>query len=125
MTSKGQQNYYTPSPGGRFMMAMSAAQRRRPISFYLLVLIPVVLILGVYPLNSAASPRSFLFYCSLILFFLWLVSALAINDFIALFRKHRCEQRQAYRDTLGDPDFVDLLGNRVRSRLKDSYKPKA
>lgn len=91
------------------------AHRRRPLSFYFLLLIPVVLLLGAHIFQAPVSPKRFTLMLSLMLAFLWLISALAVSDFFALCRKHRAERRAAYLETIGDPDFAERLGRRVRS----------
>lgn len=92
------------------------AHRRRPLSFYLLLLIPVVLLLGAHIFHAPISPRRFTLSVTLILVFLWLISAWAVNDFFSLWRKHRAEKRALFRETLGDPEFTEKLGRQVRSR---------
>lgn len=107
---------YSPTLWERLLKGGVAAQRRRPASFYLLLLIPLVLLLGAHLFHSPVSPRYFIVMFSLMLVFLWLVCALAVSDFMSLFRRHRAEKRAAYRETLGDPAFMEQLGCRVRSQ---------
>lgn len=98
------------------MRGLLEAHRRRPASFYLLLLIPVVLLLGAHIFQNPVSPHRFILMFSLILVFLWLVSALAVNDFMSLCRRHWAERREAYRETIGDPAFVEQLGHCVKNR---------
>ena|GEM_PF-2191223 len=100
----------------RFKAGFIEAHRRRPPSFYLLLLIPLVLVLGAHIFQAPISPRRFTLMLSLMLVLLWLISAWAVSDFFSLWRKHRAEQRSAYLETIGDPDFAERLGSRVRNR---------
>lgn len=110
----------SPSFWERLRAGFIEAHRRRPRSFYLLLLLPLLLVLGAHIFHAPLSPKHFTLMFSLMLVFLWLVSAWAVSDFFALWRKHRADQRAAYLETIGDPDFAARLGCRVRSRLDKS-----
>ena len=110
----------SPSLWERLKAGFIEAHRRRPLSFYLLLLIPLVLALGAHIFRTPLSAKHFTLMFSLLLAFLWLISAWAVSDFFALWRRHRAEQRAAYLETIGDPDFAARLGSRVRSRLDKS-----
>ena len=86
------------------------AHKRRPMSFYLLLLIPIVLLLGVHIAEYRGSPRRFAALLSLLLVFFWIITKRAFNDLFALYRKHRSDKRAAYLDTIGNRDFVESLG---------------
>jgi len=90
------------------------AHRRRPLSFYLLLLIPVVLLLGAHMAAYRDAPRRFWFVLTLMLVFFWLISVRALNDFFALYRQHRADKRALWMETIGDRDFAEQLGDRVR-----------
>ncbi len=90
------------------------AHQRRPISFYLLLLIPVVLLLGAHIGTYRQSPLRFAGLLSLMLVFFGVVVARAVNDLFALCRKHLREKRAVYQETIGDPEFAETLGARVR-----------
>ena len=107
----------SPSFWERLRAGFIEAHHRRPPSFYLLLLIPLMLVLGAHIFHAPLSPKHFTLMFSLMLVFLWLVSAWAVSDFFSLWRRHRADQRAAYLETIGDPDFAAQLGCRVRSRL--------
>lgn len=91
-----------------------AAHKRRPVSFYLLLLIPIALLLGAHIADQRQSPGRFATLLSLLLLFFWLITVHAFNDLFRLLRKHRIEKRAAYLDTIGDPDFAVKLGAKVK-----------
>jgi len=93
-----------------------AAHRRRPPSFYFLVLIPVVLLLGARIFQAPVSPHRFTMTLTLLLIFFWVVGAWAVNDFFMIWRKHRTEKRAAYMETLGNPEFMEQLGRCVKKQ---------
>ncbi len=97
-----------------FVRGFVEAHKRRPISFYLLLLIPVVLLLGVHIAEYREMPRRFVAILTLMLVFFWLITARALNDLFFLCRKHIRERRAVYHDTIGDPDFAKRLGEKVR-----------
>ena len=92
------------------------SHKRRPLSFYLLLLIPIVLLLGVHIADYRDSPRRFAGVLTLMLVFFWLVIARALNDLFTLYREHRTHKRSVYMDTIGNPDFAQHLGNQVRRK---------
>ncbi len=108
------QTKHSPTLWEHLKAGFIAAHRRRPLSFYLLLLIPVVLLLGAHIFHGPVSPRHFTLMLTLILVFLWLVSAWAVNDFFMLWRKHRAEAQEVYRETIGNQDFMDQLGRQVK-----------
>ena len=91
-----------------------AAHKRRPLSFYLLLLIPVVLLLGVHIADYRESPWRFATLLALLLVFFWLIIVRACNDLFSMFRKHLADKRALYLETIGNPEFVEVLGDRVR-----------
>ena len=98
-----------------------AAHKRRPLSFYLLLLIPVVLLLGSHITDYQNSPLRFITMFTLMVVFFGLIIIRALNDLFSLYRKHRAEKRAAYLETIGNRDFVETLGKQVRHN-KSGYK---
>lgn len=90
------------------------AHRRRPLSFYLLLLIPVVLLLGAHMGAYRHAPKRFAFLLTLLLVFFWLVISWALTDFFKLWRKHCRAKRTVWMETIGDQDFARRLGDEVR-----------
>ncbi len=116
MTKSEPRTNYSPTLWEHLKAGFIAAHRRRPLSFYLLLLIPVVLLLGAHIFHPPISPVRFTLVLTLILIFLWLISAWAVNDFFFLWRKHRVEKRKVYLETIGNPEFAEQLGRRVKKR---------
>ena len=98
------------------------AHKRRPLSFYLLLLIPMVLLLGVHIADYQGTPQRFITILVLLLVFFGLITVRAFNDLFALYRKHRQERRTAYLDTIGNRDFVETLGKQVRGNELEKDK---
>lgn len=94
-----------------------AAHRRRPLSFYLLLLIPVVLLLGLQMAKFRAEPWRFANVLTLLFLFCGAVLFLAVADIFAIARRQMREHREAFRETLGDEAFFRELGSRVDQRL--------
>ncbi|HDP33680.1 MAG TPA: hypothetical protein ENN29_01070 [Candidatus Hydrogenedentes bacterium] len=95
------------------------AHKRRPLSFYLLLLIPVVLLLGAHIADYRDAPLRFVTLFALMLLFFWLIIVWALNDLFTLYRKHRSERRAVYLDTIGNPDFAATLGKEVRKNVPE------
>lgn len=92
------------------------AHHRRPFSFYLLLLVPIVLLLGAHIFDGRTSLYQFTMVVGLLFLFFWIISAMAVNDFIELYKKHWKEGRQLFLSTIGDPEFTALLGARVNTK---------
>ncbi len=91
-------------------------RRSRPVSFYLLFAIIAVLLLGAPLLDARSDPRRFAFFLVLYFVFFFAVIVRALLDAFEIIRGHLREQRRLYRDTLGDAEFAENLGRRVRDR---------
>ncbi len=109
----GHHNPSDPKPAlslrRQFMEALKRAHRRRPASFYMLVVTPVVLFLAVDLLAHRDEPRRFAAGLILLVIFFGVVLVRAVMDIFEIGRKHLQEQRDSYRDTLGDHDFISTL----------------
>jgi hypothetical protein len=97
-----------------FREGLAAAHRRRPVSFYMLLSVPVVLVLGARLFEYRQQPQRFLAVLTLLLLFFLVISAQAVRDFFAITRRHLRERHAAYLETLGDRKFIDTLGRRVK-----------
>jgi hypothetical protein len=89
------------------------ANARRPISFYLLLAMPIVLLLGVNLLTPAASPKRFTFFLGLFFVFFGAIMLRAIIDFFEIARKHFSEHEKIFRTTLGDHEFLSQMAART------------
>jgi uncharacterized membrane protein YesL len=99
---------------GYFRQGFVEAHKRRPHSFYLLLLIPVVLLLGIHMSEYRESPFRFASLLTLMLVFFLILAIRACNDLFMLYRKHRSDRRTIYLDTIGNRDFVEKLGKQMR-----------
>ena len=96
-----------------FVAGIRAAHRRRPISFYVLVLTPFVLLLGLQMADFRGTPWRFAGVLSLLFAYCGVVLFLALSDIFKMARQNMREHREAFRDTLGDETFFKELGSRV------------
>ena len=92
------------------------AHAQRPTSFYLLLAMPIVLLLGSAVLNASDTPRHFVFYVSVFFVFFFAVILGGIMDFISIAKRHFTEHEKVFRNTLGDTDFISRLGEQVRQQ---------
>ncbi len=99
------------------------AHRRRPVSFYLLLVIPLVMMLGAPMANYREHPNRFAAAVFVMLLFFLVVSVKAVREFFAIFRRHMTERRMAYKETIGDESFMTELGKRVRENLPPEITP--
>jgi len=87
----------------------------RPVSFYLLLSMPVVLLLGVELAKAHNDPKKFFLFLALLFTFFLVVLLRAIVDFIEITRKHLAEQKKLFRATLGETEFLETLKKKNRS----------
>lgn len=87
-----------------------AAHRRRPTSFYMLLITPVVLLLGVQMAQFRNQPWRFAAVLALLFVFCGVVLFLAVIDIFEISRRHLREHRDVFRETLGDEEFYRKLG---------------
>ena len=97
-----------------FREGLAAAHKRRPVSFYMLLSVPVVLVLGARMFEYRQDQGGFRLALTLLLLFFLVISIQAVRDFFAITRKHLHDRRAAYRETLGDQEFIGELGQRVK-----------
>jgi hypothetical protein len=96
-----------------FREGLKRANARRPVSFYLLLAIPIALALGAQVLRSSDSPKRFVLYLGLLFLFLLAVLICAVADFFDIARRHFSESRGVFRTTLGEAEFMNRLGERL------------
>jgi len=85
----------------------------RPASFWLLLAILVVMVLGLRMVGVRDDPKQFALYLTLMLVFFFVVIARAIVDCIDIWRRGFSERERLFKDTLGDDEFVAKLSKRV------------
>lgn len=97
---------------------LAAAHRRRPVSFYLLLSMPLALLLAAGLLDRT-NVRQFILGLSLLFAFFGVLMIRAIGDLFDITRTHLREHRASFRDTLGEPTFTSTLGQKVKESRKD------
>jgi len=105
--------------GMHFREGLKKANRARPFSFYLLLAIIVVLLLGLQIIHVKENPRQFAFLLSLLFIFFFAVMVRAIVDFGEIAKRHVSKREKLYRTTLGDDEFVSELGRRVAEKREE------
>lgn len=110
------QNEKPYSLWGYFLRSMRSKSGYRPVSFYLLVAMLVVVCLGAPLLRSVGDPSRFAFFLSLYFIFFFVVLIRAIFDFMEIARRHFRERQRVYKDTLGEDAFVSQLSHRVAEK---------
>lgn len=100
---------------------LAEAHRRRPVSFYMLLSVPVVLVLGARLFEYRQDIDRFRAALTILFLFFLIISVQAVHDFFSITRRHLHERHAAYLETLGDREFINELGQRVkRGEHKDS-----
>ncbi|HEO70297.1 MAG TPA: hypothetical protein ENN80_03475 [Candidatus Hydrogenedentes bacterium] len=87
--------------GWYFRKAMREANGRRPFSFYLLLVIPVVLILAAPVFYTRDDPKRFALHLSLVFLFLFVIVLRALADMVDIGRRHVAERREVWNEALG------------------------
>ncbi len=114
-----------PIPGLRgfrdyLRAGLAAAHARRPVSFYMLLAFPVVLLFGARMMDPAISPARFALILSLVFLFLGVVVFRAIKDGMQIMRHALREQSDSFKHTLGEPEFLEQLAARRENPPGDS-----
>jgi len=91
-------------------------QKSRPKSFYLLLAIIVVLLLGLQLATLRDNPKQFAIVLSLMFIFFGAVMVFAVLEFGEIVRKHLKDRRELFRTTLGEPEFIAELGRKVSEK---------
>jgi hypothetical protein len=100
---------------------LSRAQRRRPVSFYLLLAMPVALVAAAGLLDKSDA-RQFFGVLALLIVFFGIVMIRAVGDLFDIARALLREERQSFRDTLGEPAFAQALGARVKQAQESAQE---
>ena len=115
MTQSEHPDHSSEHVGNPFFKALRASRARLPVSFYLLIAMVVVLVLGAQMVLVREDPKRFAFYLALMFIFFFVVLFRALVDVVEIARKHFRERENLFHDTLGDADFVSELGKRVEA----------
>lgn len=100
-----------------FSTALRRSHATRPVSFYLLLAIIVVMMLGTQLVYFRDEPKEFALYLSLMFVFFFVVLLRATLDFFDITRTHIRDRQAVYRNTLGEQEFTSELGRRVNEGL--------
>jgi hypothetical protein len=92
-----------------FREGLRKANANRPVSFYLLLAIPVGLLLGSQIATMRDTPKRFGFFLGLLFIFFLAILWGAVIDFFDIARRHLAESRNVFRTTLGDAEFLAKL----------------
>ena len=99
---------------GPVRRAVRHAFARRPASFYMLLAIPVVMLLAVPLFEYREDPRRFAFLLAMQFIFLGIVLVRALLDLIEIGVRRYKEERDNFKNTLGEEAFYEELGRRVK-----------
>jgi len=88
---------------------MREAHAWRPMSFYMLLLTPLVLALGAHMFRHQDDPFRFASVLALLFVFFGVVSVRAVKDVFQISRRRLDVARQNWAETLGEPDFLETL----------------
>lgn len=97
---------------------LQRAHRRRPVSFYLLLAMPLALVAAAGLLDRT-DVRQFFGVLALLIVFFGVVMIRAVGDLFDIARAHLREERRSFRDTIGEPLFAESLGARVKQATED------
>lgn len=111
MSYEGSEPEIKPVRGWReyLCQGLSAAHKRRPASFYTLLSIPVVLLLGIKMAEPGLPASRFAFTLAMLFIFLGVVIFRAVKDMAEIGRQHLREHHATFRTTLGEPSFLEAL----------------
>jgi predicted lysophospholipase L1 biosynthesis ABC-type transport system permease subunit len=103
------------SPAARVRGATLHVLRRRPVSFYLLLALFVVAMLTLQLVWVRDDPRRFALVLALVFIACFVIIWRAVVEIGEVWRKGLRAEREAWKETLGDPEFTGQL----RESLKD------
>jgi len=98
---------------GFFKEAFRRQNARRPVSFYLLLAIIAVMLLGLQMARYRDDPLRFALVLSGMFIFFIVVVWRASVEAMEIIRESYREEREVYRSTLGKREFAEELGKRV------------
>lgn len=95
--------------------------RRLPVSFYLLLAIIVMLLLGVNGFRDLDDPRRLAFSLTVFLVFFGAVVYRAMIDGVDIARKHLREEGSLMKDVFERDDFAETLHERVKASEQKNH----
>ena len=97
------------------LAGLARARARRPVSFYLLLLIPVALVLGARMGEVRDNPREFVFYLTAGFVFFFVLMCRAISDFFDISRSLFRERERLFQSAFGDEQFLAQMAQKRRN----------
>lgn len=104
---------------GYFALALAKRMRNRPVSFYLLLSIPFVLLLTARMGLVKEDPKAFVFFLSMLILFLGAISARAVLECFDIARANFRERENLLRETLGQEEFLRQMQAAAKDAEKD------
>lgn len=108
------------SLGERLWSGMRSSAKSRPVSFYLLLAMIVMLFLGARIVQVMDDPKQLVLYLSLYFFFFFVLIFRAILDAFDIARDHFRKKEGLFRETFAADGFADRLGSSVARNNEDS-----
>lgn len=107
------------SLGERIVSGMRGSAKNRPVSFYLLLAMIVMLFLGGRILEVMDDPKQFVLFLSLYFVFFFVLMYRAILDAFDIARDHFRKKEELFRETFAGDGFADRLGRSVAKNSED------
>ncbi len=108
----------SPTLGEHIRTALRRSHAWRPTSFYLLLAVPVVLYLGADMFRHPDDPYRFALGLGMLFIFFGVLLLRAVLDIFEIVRKRMHAENDNWRKTLGEQDFINELGDRVKNQRK-------
>lgn len=107
------------SLGERLRVGMRRCVANRPPSFYLLLAMIVMLVLGARIIQVRDDPRQFALFLSLYFIFFFVLIFRAVFDAFEIARDHFRKKEGLFRETFAADGFADRLGSSVARSEED------
>ena len=103
----------------RVWEAVRRSARERPVSFYLLLAMVVMLVLGGQIVYVKDNPKQFAIFLSLYFLFFFVLIYRAVLDAFDIARRHFRKRESLFKETFVADGFAERLGNRVARSEKE------
>ncbi|MCH8204844.1 MAG: hypothetical protein IID09_06740 [Candidatus Hydrogenedentes bacterium] len=103
----------------RVWEAVRRSARERPVSFYLLLAMVVMLVLGGQIVYVKDNPKQFAIFLSLYFLFFFVLIFRAVLDAFDIARRHFRKRESLFKETFAADGFAERLGNRVARSEKE------
>ena len=99
--------------------AVGRSAKARPVSFYLLLAMVVMLVLGGQIVYVKDEPKKFAIFLSIYFLFFFVLIFRAVLDAFEIARDHFRKSEGLFRDTFAEDGFSERLGERVAESDKE------